>query len=368
MGCGNSSPKSTVLTFNQKLTLDKLAFNKRHEVIEKNIGLGIFDLEKILNFGSNNLDQDFETLLKNILIRCDNCGLDYILIKIAILEILSQEFIKEFFEFSDYDILNYAKENIDFLNFYKTPESRDLLKGMINCATRLMPKFQKGLIIKLEENQLNNYINNNTVFNNLKFNRSYQSEMYIIKLNRFSIVDSYLNKLIGESLILQTNLNTLIIDIDDPENKIFNEFIPNINSIFMQIKHLKDLKIFSFRNLNKNDELIANYNIETGILNLLEQDTLIGICISKIHISDDFLSKFGLIIEKLKYLKFVLIEAYNNHDALNNIVRSILKNTSLNILVFAGFSLEVSQIIEYKQVQRYCKQLKYFEFLKEFKF
>jgi len=368
MGCGNSRINQDGNIDNYKLALEKMAFNKRHGVIEKNLGLGIRDLDKIIKLGSRNMNQDFEILLKNIILKCDNCGLDVIDIKYAILEILSQEYIQEFLEFKDYDVLSFAKENLNFLNFKTNNKTKEKLIGMINCATRILSKIQKGIIIKLEENQFNDYININTILNNLKFNYSYQTELMILKINKFSVTNLNTCKMIGESLYMQRNLSTLVIDIQDPIYKITQEFIPNMNYIFNQFKYIKDLKIFIFRNMNLKDEIYSTNMMENAIINLLERDILIGISISKINLSDAFLIKIGAIIEKSKNLKFILFEAYNDPVSLDKIIRGMLRNTSLNVIVFAGFSIDVTKVIEYKQVQKFNNQLNYFEFLDEFKF
>ncbi len=368
MGCGNSKLNYDANIKNTKLELERMAFYKRHEVIEKNLGLGIRELDKIIKHGSSNMNQDFENLLKNIIIKCDKCGLDVIELKLAILEILSQEFIKEFFEFNDYDVLSFAKENIYFLNFNKIWKTKESIIGMIICATRIISKIQKGLIIKFEENQLNDYININTVMNNIKFNHSYQTELLVLKINKLSVTDPVICKIMGEGLFMQKNLSTLVIDIQDSIYKITQEFIPNMDFILTKVKYLEDLKIFILRNMNLRDKINSTICMEAGIISLLERDTLIGICISKIFLSDEFLNRLGDIIEKSKSLRFLFIEAYNDPVVLDKIIRGILKNTSLDIIAFAGFSLDVTKIIEYKQVQKFNNQLKYFEFLDQFQF
>jgi len=368
MGCGVTKKYKNPYNSNLRLELEKLAFNKRHEVIEKNLGIGIRDLDNVLKFGSSSLKQDIQNFIKNIVMKCDTCGLDIIEIKLAILEILSQEFIKEFLEYSDFDILNFAKENIDFLNFYNIPKLKDKIIGMINYSTRLISRIQKGIILKLEDNQMNDFINTTTVFNNLKFNNSFQFEILIIKINKFSIINNTICKLIGEFIPLQKSLNTLVIDIHDPKNKIMQDFVPNTDFITSQIKFIKDLKFFSLRNMNFKYKFKSTPTMEDGILSLLELDTLVGLCISKIFFSNSFLEKFGIIIEKLKNLKIIILEAYNDSVALDKLIKGILRNTSINVLALAGFNLELNKILEYKQIQKINNQLNYFEFSKEFNF
>lgn len=368
MGCGYSNINYESNTKNDKLHLEHLAYNKRHEVIEKNLGLNIKDLEKIIKVGSRNLNKDFETLLKNIIIRCDTCGIDVFEFKLAILEILSQEYIKEFLDFNDYDILSFAKNNLDFIDFKNKIQTKEILISIINCATRCISKIQKGIIIKLEENQFNDYINTDTILNNLKFNKSYQTELIIVKINKYSVTNSRISKIIGETIYMQKNLSTLIIDLQDNLNKLTKELISNVDKIFNSIRYVRDLKILIIRNMNIKDEIHSSNCMENAIIYSLEKDTLIGLCISKINLSDAFLSKIGDIIEKSKNLRFIFLEAFNDSIFLDKIIRGLLRNSSLNVIVFAGFSLDITKVIEYKQVQKFNNQLNYFDFFDELKF
>lgn len=366
MGCGASIGKYT--HDNKRLLIEKNEYNIRHEVLEKNIGNGIKELEIIIKSDSINIQDEYEQMLKNIITKCNLYGIDAMEIKVAILEILSQEFIKKLFDFKDYDVLNFMKENLGILSGLKIPENKNYLYNYINNSTRLLSRIQKGLHIKIEENIQNEYINYNTIFNNLKFNNSYSVEMLTIKFNKFMAVNPALCSLIEDLLISQKSLSSLIIDINDEKNKLTQEFINNVNCIFFKLNNFKDLKIFALRNMNIKDNLKSSPEIECGILNLIEKDSLIGICLSKLKISNSFFVKLSENIEKLKNLKVLLLEAYNNSTYLDILMKGILKNSSLHVVVFAGFPLDITKVIEYKHSQKLNNNLKYLDVQEQFDF
>jgi hypothetical protein len=363
MGC-IGSPKVITIEKSIHLIKDKDFYTIRHEKLESLIGKGksLYDSQKELMSNFNNVDAiiaRYEQKAQEIKLPRDE-------LKLAILELFAENYIRESLKLKNYDILEYAHDMLNNQNGIKQSGCKELLSTMINHFSRIFPKEQYLSIFEFEKgDNFENTFSLRPIFNNFKYNSSYQVQALSIYLNKFILSKPEYLKEIAEVIEAGKNLTTVVLYVNDGVEAIDDATFANTLTVIRSIKRNRNVKVFTMIT-KENGKLTLNSELEKALVDLIYQDFLIGFGLHKFGISDEFMKGINQTLPQLQNLKFISLESktYSNLTLLDAFSKSIGKNNSIMACLLAGFPVE-SKFNDLKSAQKFNQKLKFFEYENE---
>jgi hypothetical protein len=360
MGC-IGAPKVITIEKSIHLIRDKDTYNIRHEKLESLIGKGksLYDTQKELMANFNNVEnilKIYEQKAQGIKITKDE-------LKMAILELFAENYIRSSLKLINFDILEYAQDVLNSQQNIRQSNSKDLLTTMINHFSRIFPKEQYMSILEFDDgDNFEKTFSLKPIFNNFKYNSSYQVQTLSIYLNKFILSKVDYCKEISEVIESNRNLITVVLYVNDNIEHI--DDCSNMLSIVKAIRRNRSIKVFIL--LAKENKLTLKPEIEKEIVDILHNDLLLGIYIGKFNISDEFVKGITQTLPQLANLKFICLEShYSNLALLDAFSKSLGKNNSI-MAVLLGLPIPTDKFSDFKNAQKFNQKLKFFELENEF--
>jgi hypothetical protein len=364
MGC-ISSPKVITIEKNTYLIKDKDLYNQRHEKLESLIGRSksLYDTQKELMSNFNNVEailQAYEQKALEVKLSKDE-------LKLALLELFAENYIKESLKLKNFDILDYASEILNSQPGIKQSGTKDTLTTMLNHFSRIFPKEQYISILEFDKND--NFEKTFTlkpVFNNYKYNSSYQVQTLTIFLNRFLMSNADYCKQIAEIVEFNKNLTTVALCISDHFETLDDALLTNMIPIIRSVKRNRNIKVITMVTKD-NHKLTFKPDVERELLELFHADFLLGFYIGKFGFSDEFVKGINLTLPQLNNLKFFCLDSkYGNLTLLDSLSKALGKNNSIIAVLLAGFPIPADKFKDFKNAQKFNQKLKFFEYESEF--
>jgi hypothetical protein len=363
MGC-IGSPKVITVEKNVHLLKEKDFYNQRHEKLESLIGKGksLYDSQKELmaNFSNvENILSTYEQKAEEVKLTKDN-------LKICILELFAENYIRDSLKLKNYDILDYVQETLNSQPLLKKSGSKDLLSTMLNHFSRIYPKDQYTCVFEFDKNDnFEQAFTLRPIFNNFKYNSSYQVQNLVVYLNKFLLTKDDYCKQIAEIIEFNKNLNTLVLNLSDTSEPLDDNLISNVMPILRAIKRNRSLKVLTFvgKDLGK---YTLRPDVEKELLEVIQSDILLGFYIGKFNISEQFIKGINLVLPQLNQLRFICLESkFPTLILLDDFSKCLGKNNSVIAALLVAFPIPADKFKDFKTAQKFNQKLKFFEYENE---
>lgn len=261
---------------------------------------------------------------------------------------MSENLIKE------YDIQTEIEDNFLKINFENIDEKKinDIMIIMQNIWVNY-PKTQNGICINFSPDlYLEDPSLNQAFFNNLKFNKTFQTETFLLILNK-NFLDNIQNCLyLSEAISCNKSLSTLIIKIADDVNN--QGSMNNLDCVFEMVKKHRQIQSVVFIN-NSQTKLFLTKEIENHIIDLFRTSTKLMIFgLFKFGISNELLVSLVKVLPLCDKLKCFGIQSEGvSINTLDDFVMNgIGRSNSLLAVVLGGFGISDDKIRQYMQVKQ----------------
>lgn len=255
---------------------------------------------------------------------------------------------------NEYDIENVIDDKFLKINFENVDEKKinEIMIVMQNIWVNY-PKNQNGIYINFSPDlYLEDPSLNQAFFNNLKFNKTFQVEMFLLILNK-NFLDNAQNCLyLSEAISCNKSLSTLTIIIADDVNN--QSSINNLDCVFEMVKKHRQIQSIILIN-NSQTKLSLTKEIENHIIDLFKTSTKLMIFgLFKFVISNELLINLVKVLPLCDKLKCFGIQSEGvTMNVLDDFVMNgIGRSNSLLAVILGGFGINEDKIRQYMQVKQ----------------
>jgi len=284
--------------------------------------------------------------------------------------IAAQSYIEQQLELKDWDIHEIIK---DLTNYIKPscPDFSDsdmqTLMTIVKSYEQVFPSIQKGLLYFVESLRTQNFALGHININ-LKLNPDFDLKVLNIGIFEENLENLQFLRGLAEVIDYSHNLTSVAIQIlEKYDDKIIDKkYFRNLNIILEAVKVNKNIKALLISLVKGEEVMELGLEVNNKILELLKQDTLLGLYFVKISFNPEFGRKFANILEESKNLRFLgFASSENNPQYLTEVFHGINKNSSLNLVCLQRFEIPEAKMTELKGLTSGCKSLKLFKYFKE---
>lgn len=377
MGCSGSNiihkPYPEVINGvrRQPLKSEKIRFNKNHEKFESLFMNADFKEEIFSISEQTDFESFFTKFFSKWLLNLENLGLKREEVKEVILQIATDEIIKENFQKVNCNVNEWIFSVAENFDFYKE-EKLDVLKSLVFSANRFYAFTQKAIVLYYPDLDVVNKYGLKPILDNLKYKRNYAAQIFVIWLtphfleNEETLID--LCEIIAEN----EHLTTVCILLNFAEEKISDaEFIHALKSLkFLFNTISKHSSVISVLFANFAEEFLSlPLEVVKAFNEMLLSDRLVFAGVSRIIFQPDSLEDLFANISKLKSLKYALLDLKCEGSFVNNFINAVAKNRRLIAAVLGSMSLPENAVEEIEnRVKAANPNFKMFHYQKNFRF
>lgn len=376
MGCGSSSStdenfKAKSIPENEKKVL-KDKFNNNLQAMKKlcqDIGFRERFMELITQ-EHEQFEEMFDPFWETFKKKLEEEKFTHESLKDISQVIAAQTYLEQHLDFKEYDIHDTIKQ---FTNYIK-PSSKDFTDGdmdtlmnTIKLYQNVFPNVQKGVLYFVESLRTQNFALGHININ-LKLNPDFELKAFNIGIFEENLENLQFLKGLAEVIDYSQGLTSVAIQIlQKYDDKLIDKkYFRNLTILLEAIKANKNIKVLLISLVKGEEVMDLGPEVNNKILEILNQDTLLGLYFVKVTFNSEFGKKLGSLIEDSKNLRFIGFASSESNPAyLTSVFEGIGKNSSLNIVCLQKFEISEVKMNEFKGLVTGCKTLKLFKYFKE---